>query len=325
MNPAIVWIELGRKIPRHLIRNIKLHTEMFPSCRQILLTDQEYNFGGLRELTVVRMDLNEDFVNQLAFLKNNLKRMTGQYEFWVNTTSRFFALERYMKLSGSTEVIHLESDCVVLNMPEICKAFLKSDWGLGFPMQAPEIGCASILLVRNLSALSSFNQFVQSKWDLPDQDDMRLLGEFSTRKDVLVLPSHPSFGFIYDPQIYGRFLFGRDARNCRIPFSGRGFVDSRNLEVNPEVFSFHTDITRGIPVLQVSDGHTVGTLVNIHLHSKRVPKSLSKVRRLMQRDVGRKRGYFWKLGRLDVTVLLERVVSKIGRTFFEKLSDFRLR
>jgi hypothetical protein len=87
---------------------------------------------------------------------------------------------------------------------------------MAYPLQATEVGCASILLLRKL-------------------------GLFGQDREVAILPSSGPHKDLFDPQTYGRFLFGTDARNMRWPFSRRGIVDHRLGAVNPNDLEFKLD------------------------------------------------------------------------------------
>ena len=116
-----------------------------------------------------------------------------QQYFWLGTTSRFFHLYDAMKFYELENVLHLETDSVLLDEKPIRDFFQEeNNYDLAYPLQAIGIGCASILLVRNHESLSKFLDFVLSNWTRNGVDDMTLLGEFSTRKEVLVLPTWPN-------------------------------------------------------------------------------------------------------------------------------------
>lgn len=326
MSPClpIIWIEVGRKLPPHLISNMRLHRELLPQHQQILLTDQVLTrkiISTLESIGVkaINIDSPRDYFSQ------KIKRSTGQLEFWINTTYRFLVLEEFMKSRHVSQVIHQESDNVILEPDALTKLFDTSDWGLAFPLQAKEIGCASIFLVHNLESLIDFNSFVKNSWDTVDQDDMKLLGEFSSRKDVRILPSMPESEYIFDPQTYGRYLIGTDARNNRLPFSKRGISDFRMGAVNIESEGITFQLAKSTRSLLVSRDLKVSKLVNIHIHSKRIPSSQAALHKLIRRDIKSIGTRRWSIGRIDFRVFGERLLSWISRKLLWQRRDIRLR
>jgi len=325
-NVKIVWVEIGRKLPRHLINNVKLHKELYPKINQVLVTDTIDLETLDNKIEVVNIRNLGDVDERIEQLSNSLNRTTLQREFWLNTTSRFLALESLLKESES-DIIHLESDCILLSASDVLKVFTSFDFEMAYPAQADGIGCASILLLKKGRTLEKFTEFIFDNWSQENQDDMNLLGSFSTQEKVLMLPSSPSEKLIFDPQIYGRYLVGTDARNIRFPFSRRGLLDLRLGAPNPSTFEFSFATYGEEFHLSVHSGATRSRLMNIHLHSKRIPVDRRRLIRLLEREVrlSRRPGPFWRIGRLDRKILLERIYSSILRRIFKREGNVRLR
>ena len=320
----LVWIEVGRKLPPHLIANMRLHQELLPSCQQVLLTDQTPTKrvnSRLKSLgvSVIKIDSPSDYFSK------KIRRSTSQLEFWINTTYRFIVLEEFMRSKKVSQVIHQESDNVILEQVPLDQLFEIPGWGLAYPLQAKEIGCASIFLVKELTSLIKFNTFVKNSWEKVDQDDMKLLGEFSARKDVKILPSIPEFEYIFDAQTYGRFLLGTDARNNRNPFSKRGISDSREGSIDPGSEGITFELSKETTTLLVFRNSKVSKLVNIHIHSKRIPASRAALNRMLSHDIKSMGTRTWVIGRIDLRVFSERLISWILRRILRKDRDIRLR
>ena len=320
----LVWIEVGRKLPPHLIANMRLHQELLPSCQQVLLTDQTPTKrvnSRLKSLgvSVIKIDSPSDYFSK------KIRRSTSQLEFWINTTYRFIVLEEFMRSKKVSQVIHQESDNVILERDPLDQLFEIPGWGLAYPLQAKEIGCASIFLVKELTTLIKFNTFVKNSWEKVDQDDMKLLGEFSSRKYVKILPSIPEFEYIFDAQTYGRFLLGTDARNNRNPFSKRGISDSREGSIDPGSEGITFELSKETTTLLVFRNSKVSKLVNIHIHSKRIPASRAALNRMISHDIKSMGTRTWVIGRIDLRVFSERLISWILRRILRKDRDIRLR
>jgi hypothetical protein len=320
----LVWIEVGRKLPPHLIANMRLHQELLPSCQQVLLTDQTPTKRAISTLkslgvSVIKIDSPNDYFSK------KIRRSTSQLEFWINTTYRFIVLEDFMRSKKVSQVIHQESDNVILERDPLDQLFETPGWGLAYPLQAKEIGCASIFLVKELTSLIKFNTFVKNSWEKVDQDDMKLLGEFSARKDVKILPSIPEFDYIFDAQTYGRYLLGTDARNNRNPFSRRGISDSREGSIDPGHERITFELSKERTTLLVFRNSKVSKLVNIHIHSKRIPASRAALNRMISHDIKSMGTRTWVIGRIDLRVFSERLISWILRRILRKDRDIRLR
>jgi hypothetical protein len=318
----LVWIETGRKLPHHLTNNILIHKEMYKDYDQYLVTDQKVPKSIAKICKIVDLR-NFNLHSSSSLLSNDINRSTSQRAFWINTTKRFFVLESFLEALAIEKVIHLESDNLLLRGDIIQNMFSHPDWEMAFPLQAKEVGCASILLINKSKKLREFNEFVLKSWQEINQDDMSLLGKFSLNSGIKILPTWPNERYIFDPQTYGRFLFGTDARNNSKPYSQRGIVDDRVGAVNPTLLDFYWD--SGIKNLVVSADKVNSVLVNIHIHSKRVPRSKAGLERMLTKDIASIRTVSWQRGVLDVRVFIERLLSWTMRRVFRKEIEFRLR
>jgi hypothetical protein len=319
----IVWIELGRKIPPHLRANIELHKSMFPHLEQILITDQKVPSKLNKLCKVINSGELQSFISKDE-LESSINRSTQQRDFWINTTRRFLFLEAFVKKSGILELVHLESDNVLLDLTSLDSVFDGSGWGLAYPMQAKGIGCASILFLNGLETIHEFNTLAINSWNEKDQDDMKLLGLFAQNSRVRVLNSFPEAKFVFDPQTFGRYLLGTDARNMRLPFSRRGIQDERMgaLDVSGEISFTYNETNRTI---MVKRKEAESQLANIHIHSKRVPKSPVRLFGMIAEDIERMPSNNWSRGPLDLRVFIERLASWAFRTFLRRRKEVRLR
>ena len=67
-------------------------------------------------------------------------------------------------------------------------------------------------------------------------------------------------------------------------------------------------------------------LVNIHMHSKRIPKSYKTLERMIMRDSRGRVNPLWRLGAFDKLVFAERLASFLNRRILRKKHfEFRLR
>jgi hypothetical protein len=252
-----------------------------------------------------------------------------QKNYWTNTTKRFFILGMYMEENHIEQVVHLESDCILLNEKWIDEEFAEPNWGLKYPKQHHRYGCASILIVNRLEIFNNFLQFIIENWSRGETTDMNLLGEF-TESELLAsfLPSGDlidgSSTHIYDGVSIGQYFLGTDARNQRLPCSTRGHRDS-----NPGAIALNNPRIQlnslGVFVYKDIDSPEL-ELVNIHMHSKRIPKSYKTLKKIILRDSRGRINSLWRLGTFDKIVFAERLVSFLNRRILRKKHfEFSLR
>ena len=147
-------------------------------------------------------------------------------------------------------------------------------------------------------------------------------------KDASFLPSSnlidSSSTHVYDGVSIGYFFLGTDARNQRLPFSARGRRDLNvgaltltkpEIQLTDQGVLVYKDI--GLPKLE---------LVNVHMHSKRIPKSYKALERMILRDSRGRVNPLWRLGAFDKLVFAERLASFLNRRILRKKHfEFRLR
>jgi hypothetical protein len=325
----IVWIEIGRPVSKYLRNNILLNQEMFPNLKRTLVVDRPYSLENC-DVNIVRSrveDRYRDFKVDLFKKTPNI----AQQDFWLGTSYRFFALLDYVQSFQVDSLVHLESDSILLNNGNISQLLFDESWKLAYPMQAEGIGCASIFMVRNADSLEDLCRFMIKEVKSGFVDDMTLLGRYAVQnQSVRRLPTsfHTKSNFIYDAQSVGRFYLGTDARNSRIPFSTRGLIDARKGSISDELremkLRFKQENSREI-VLGSNRGESV--LVNLHIHSKRVPRTSRKLVKMIQRDIDSKRSILWRIGHFDSYIFAERLLDFVSRRIFllKSLKGKRLR
>lgn len=332
LNPSapLIFIETGRRPSRYLANNLHIVRNRFPNRKIVLILSKEY----LREIDISGIEkvAEEEIIKNSMLLKfeSIQKNWSGlQKNYWTNTTKRFFILGMYMDQHHLDQAVHLESDCILLSDKWLNEEFQKPNWGIKYPKQHDSYGCASIFIVNNLGTFNKFLDFILQNWSRGEITDMNLLGEFvEIEKDASFLPSStlidPSSTHIYDGVSIGYFFLGTDARNQRLPFSARGRRDLNvgalaltkpEIQLTDQGVLVYKDI--GLPELE---------LVNVHMHSKRIPKSYKALERIILRDSRGRVNFLWRLGAFDKLVFAERLASFLNRRILrKKLFEFRLR
>jgi hypothetical protein len=232
-----------------------------------------------------------------------------------------------MKSQNLDKIIHLESDCVLLDDSEIQNEFKINNWGMRFPKQHAKYGCASLLLINKANVFDSFLKYILENWERGEITDMDLLGEFvDLKKGAEYLPSADllNSSSIYDGVSIGRYFLGSDARNCRLPFSGRGLKD--DAEGALKIVSPKIELSSGNTIIYRDTYSPDLELKSIHIHSKRIPKNYRLLVKMILNDSKSKRSKVWRLGAFDNLVFLERLISFIyRRILLNKSRDFRFR
>ena len=66
------------------------------------------------------------------------------------------------------------------------------------------------------------------------------------------------------------------------------------------------------------------SLMNLHVHSKVIPRSPQKLEKFIRRGVSPNQGYLWRKGKLDFLVIFERFISRTTKLLgFPKDVRFR--
>jgi hypothetical protein len=326
MNPyPLVWVEIGRPIPRYLKRNMKLATVLFPELDQLLVTKGKIWSFSKNHLKLIASYDSSKATRTFYNLKREFK--DRDREFWLETTGRFFHLRDAMRSLGQQSYFHMESDVILLEYDAVNSVFNSAlvDF-VAYPMQSPNIGCASILIVKGGISLDKFLQFAISKWEVVGVSDMTLLGDFAnaleTREMYLNLPSifgpvREEGNFIWDAGAIGPYFLGGDARNRRIPVIKRGINSSFDLKgvLESSLWSFQEKNSVSFPHQLVLDGDfgVKNVLVNVHIHSKQIPISPRKLRKFLNRSFMCRKNLLWRYVGIDWTVLLERIFDFLRR------------
>jgi hypothetical protein len=332
LNPSVplVFVETGRRPSRYLVNNLQIARNRFPNRKIVLILSKEY----LREVDITDIEkvAEEQIIKNSMLLKfeSIQKNWSGlQKNYWTNTTKRFFILGMYMEENRIEQVVHLESDCILLNEKWIDEEFKDRSWGIKYPKQHHRYGCASVLIVNKLEIFNNFLQFIIENWNRGEITDMNLLGEFTeSEMQASFLPSgdliNGSSKHIYDGVSIGQYFLGTDARNQRLPCSARGRRDS-----NPGAIALNNPRIQlnSLGVLVYKDVDSLELeLVNIHMHSKRIPKTYKALEKMILSDSRGRVNPLWRLGVFDKLIFAERLVSFLNRRILRKKHfEFRLR
>jgi hypothetical protein len=313
LNLNLVWVEVGRPVPRYAMENFSLTRKLHSDIQQYLVTDSLKSFENQLVIKTSQLEKSQE-TKQFENIQK-VWRHKQEY-FWQGTTARFFYLHDAMLLFGLEGIVHLETDCVLLQTDAIT-TLIDTPWiELAYPLQARGIGCASILYIKNHEGLRKFLHYILENWTRTDVDDMVLLGEYSVNSGVKILPTKiemhdSSQEFIFDAVSVGKYFMGTDARTSRLPFATRKKVDLRDGSATKLLengfLRFNSNLSHQSIEVTVTDSRT--KLANIHIHSKAISSSIFRMNLRLKIAFGIKLSLMWKIGRFDKIVFLERLAS----------------
>ena len=332
MSYPLIFVEVGRKVPRYFIRNVEYTRNRFGDIDIVLIFDDiEYRHRKkLQSQNVILIHRDDLELSESTRAFNALEKSWSyrQRNFWQNTTSRFFYLYDAMQMLAVTAAIHAESDVILLSDKSLRFEDETNRQGLAYPMQNDLQGCASIFKVSKKVALEKFLIYILENWKRENINDMDLLAEFSRTEYVHVLPTWPTLlanqeQSFYDAGSLGRFFLGSDARNHRIPFSFRGIEDRNKGSIFQEfqVQKSRWELrTSEFVSLRLEIDSNKYNLMNLHLHSKRLPKNIAELDSMLRKGFTHDRNVFWTLGHFDQVVFVERLISSISRHILRSTS-----
>jgi hypothetical protein len=284
----LVFAHFGAAIPKHLSRNLKRATLLFPTHQIFLITDLQLNKSLYEKVTIYKYVHNHNWWKLQSQLKHSKEFRDN---FWFTSTARFLALADFSN-TYEEEFLHIESDVIIASDFPFEK-ISNSKHDFMFPIISDSNAIASTIYIKNSNAANYLAQFALIESEKNNlTTDMYILSELSKRSDVnfAPLPTAPTnsyekskignrflhmsdvsiltFGGVFDGFDIGRYLFGDDPRNKR-GFSTlrdndtRTYLDVRNLNLvmRPE---------RDFPFLSNSKSGMYTPIFSLHIHSKKL-------------------------------------------------------
>jgi hypothetical protein len=273
-----VYIHLGNEIPKHLLLNLTRHMDLFPSQHVVLVSSNDWQHElpvGIDNFVLSNSQLESSIFDEMS----NFLNFEFRKGFWKFTLQRLFVLEILHREYPHTELLHIESDVILMpNFPwNNFKNISKLAW---LPVNS-EYDIAALLYSPNLEYTGELVQFLSKHIaDYPNTNDMKALRSFvienpekhrylpSFTKETLrknLSETEPkrveieSFEGIFDPLAFGMWCFGQDPKNS-LGLSRRYVLDESHLLDPSQV---HLSLIG--EELVDSTGKQV---YNLHIHSK---------------------------------------------------------
>jgi hypothetical protein len=280
----IVYVHLGTTKNSYLSDAMERSLSLFPEVKHTLILD---HFDSVCISSPnVNLVKNVSKVLESETLRRNVD-LEFRKGYWNFTLERIFAVLDYQIKNNVTNILHVESDVVLLetfpfDSIQRCGFIHWCEYGEGHDV-------ASLLHIpSSIDADLVQNQMISILKDKPNLTDMQLLHSTRSKaKNVRLFPSKgidkcesdltlESFycecfpeDFIFDGLTYGMYLTGQDPRNNY----GRYFVgdnspfESGATHINPRKFFWSLDKTGILGAKSLCCGKT-SKLQNLHVHSK---------------------------------------------------------
>ena len=327
----LIWIEADRKPAKYFLNSLKIHEELYPSRRKIVVTNSQF-IKSYRNYEVEIFEIEKlEMSNQSKLfdsINKNWNEKRQQLTYWKNTTKRFFYLYDLLLKLNLQKCLHLESDCILLDSDYVDIQLRNSIPKLIYTKQSLSIGCASIFLVNQRKSIKNFLDFINLNWNQIGITDMELLGKFKEIGQYAeFFPSwldSKETDYIFDSATIGGYFLGYDARNFRYPFAKRGLFYMAEESFNPKYFRITLNQSQKI-TLENLISKSSPVLANIHIHSKRIPKNYNGLKNRLIKESNVQRNGFWRLGVLDRLVATERLISYLKRKVKIKSYEVRYR
>ena len=284
----VVFVHIGSKLPRYLLKNLEYVSRNFTHMEIVLLVTENVKCG-VKGVKIVEMTYPFEF----SQLSNKLQHDPNfRNNFWFLTIGRFYLLRDY-QFSIEQPILHVESDVLLAQDFPFAKIDEKCK-NLAYPIVSKSKGIATTLYLRNTKASALLCEISTSEiYAKPNTTDMHILRKlYDTHpEEVSALPfggiefssyrnefesieletlnlKNKMLGGIFDGQDIGMYFFGVDPRNHRgfqhireIPREGFLKLDELKLK--------YSDTRKFLNIVDKSS--KVETKVfSLHIHCKRV-------------------------------------------------------
>jgi hypothetical protein len=301
----IVFVHAGSApLPEHLIDNLLFLKKTTHKTPIKVLSQADYecllpeDIRSDKRFTFVPIETLQEGSESLAFKERSMMPKDIMNGFWFHTSYRFFLILDYMRQQGATNVLHLESDVVLLIDPtELEPVFV--DFA-EFAVTMDRIrAIPGIVWFKSALAAEALAQFMNSNTSVTDMESIgRFVEQFygfakplpTIPRDYVERKGLPlnrycdgveQFGGIFDAAAIGQYVRGVHWINKQ--GNTRGFQnESSDLILSEYQIGYHKHYDSLTAWIQ-DDVPTRHRILSLHLHSKNlksltIERSLSPVR-----------------------------------------------
>jgi hypothetical protein len=294
----IVFVHAGSApLPEHLIDNLLFLKKTTQKTPIKVISQAEYkcllpeDIRSDKRFTFLPIETLQEGPESLAFKERSMMPKDIMNGFWFHTSYRFFLILDYMRQYGATNVLHLESDVVLLIDPtEIESAFINF---AEFAVTMDRVrAIPGIVWFKSVIAAEALAQFMNSNTAVTDMESVGRFVEqhYGFAKPLPTIPQDyaeqkglplnrycngiEEFGGIFDAAAIGQYLRGIDPIHSSK--DTRKFQNESSDLLLSE-FSFYLDRTMStlhIYLTNINNNNFIRVLT-IHLHSKNLKQLLS--------------------------------------------------
>lgn len=266
--------------------NTKKH---FKNTKVTILTDNP-NRIDIKEVQIVDVKenvLGENHKNFTNITRQNLKFRDG---FWMKASQRLFVLEDYLSVNQLDYIMHLENDCLISFTEKETNIFGVIPEKILIPRESLKRAVLPLMIIKSretyVECMSEFNRILQNS---PEIDEMEIFAKIlDSTKYISNLPAIFSRDYLvksvdkelellsnnfqttqglFDPSVYGQYLFGQDPTNNRYLRRAGYRNPNTNIATEKIRWSLHDD-GEYLKISVSSDGVNYFKLNNLHAHGK---------------------------------------------------------
>jgi len=318
-NPSIVFVQLGKSKPKHLISNIELVHYMFPQTAINCVVSKESRIiKNLPPYVNISTYEPSSEINEAFNLKSiDLKFRNG---FWRYSLERLIAIESLHAKNRNQAYLHVESDVLLLphfpwnkfsELKHVCWLPVNPINDIAslvyFPKYESTMEFKMDLLnyVHNSTQPTDMKGLLHLRHKFPDKYKTLPISHASLPKLNTVevdtsIDSKVDFGGLFDALNIGMWLTGIDPRNTYgfLELFATKKIVIDNSYIDPSVYTIKFSKENG---LYFENGNEKISIYNLHIHSKS-PRLFSKN---------------WSKEITDLTLLSHK--NKIQRDFYPKI------
>jgi hypothetical protein len=268
------------------VSNTKKH---FKNTKVTILTDNPNRFN-IKEVQIVDVKgntLGENHRNFTNITRQNIKFRDG---FWMKASQRLFVLEDYLTANQLDNILHLENDCLISFSEKENNIFGVIPEEILIPRESLKRAVLPLMIIKSrktyVECMSEFNRILLKS---PEIDEMEIFAKIlDSNKYISNLPAISSKEYLvnsddkeyeslsnnvqitqglFDPSIYGQFLFGQDPTNNR--YLRRAGYRNTNTNIATEKIRWQLhDDGEYLKISVSSNGVNYIKLNNLHAHGK---------------------------------------------------------
>jgi hypothetical protein len=327
----VVFVHLGRKIPKHLVANFNSFLARFPELKVKLILSDSCKVP--KSLSADHIYFDNSSLRDRLFV-NVSHDLKFREEFWRKSIERILAVCEYQINNLESSILHLESDILVLpNFPFMDFERFNS---IAWQNYNEDRDVASILFIPdNRSSAWLYEKLLEQISTNRTVTDMSALR--AIRRDNptvchiipnlpadIVLASNPEYfsahlsnvkceqtNGLFDSAQIGMWLLGMDPRNTYgvLRIHNRTILDSGEAPLDPSRLNYSIDNDGRLNAI-LEDGKTY-PIFSLHVHSKELQIFKSDYARALMNYVKLGNAKKAPVSKFKLRVLLEMFIASV--------------